>query len=84
MARTMEISPVRKSSRPLPDHRQDWEWINENLDELRGKWVMMHEGVLVASDPNIRQLLNGISRDSYPDAMITYVPTKEEAKRIVL
>lgn len=45
---------------------------------------MMHEGRLVSSNPNIRQLLNQIPRDAYPDAMITYVPTEEEAQRVIL
>lgn len=82
--RTFSVSPVRKAERPLPDHKQDWAWINEHLDELRGQWVMMHEGRLVSSTPNVRQLLNQIPRDAYPDAMITYVPTEEEAQLVIL
>jgi hypothetical protein len=82
--RTFSVSPVRKAERPLPDHKQDWAWINEHLDELRGQWVMMHEERLVSTNPNIRQLLNQIPRDAYPDAMITYVPTEEEAQLVIL
>jgi len=77
-------SPVRKAARPLPDHKQDWAWINEHLDELRGLWVIVNHGHLVATNPNIRQLFDKLSRDAYPDAMITYVPTEEEARRVVL
>jgi hypothetical protein len=84
MAHAMTISPVKKSSRPLPDHKQDWAWINEHLDELRGQWVVVNHGQLVAANPNIRQLLDKLSRDAYPEAMVTYVPTEEEARRAVL
>ena len=82
--RTFTGGPVRKAARPLPDHKEDWAWINDHLDELRGLWVMMHKGRLVASNPNIRALLNQIPRDAYPDAMITYIETEEEAQRIIL
>lgn len=82
--RTFSVSPVRKAERPLPDHKEDWAWINEHFNELRGLWVMVHEGQLVSSNPNIRQLLNEVPRDAYPDAMITYVPTEEEAQRVIL
>ena len=77
-------SPVRKAARPLPDHKQDGAWINEHLDELRGQWVIVHHGQLVDANPNIRQLLDKLSQNAYPDAMITYVPTEEEAQRVVL
>ncbi len=82
--RTFSVSPVRKAERPLPDHKEDWAWINEHLDELRGQWVMMHEGRLVSTNLNIRELLNQIPREAYPDAMITYVPTEEEAELVIL
>lgn len=69
--KTFPISPVRKAARPLPDHKQDWQWINEHLDELRGLWVIVQHGQLIATNPNVRQLLDKLSRDAYPDAMIT-------------
>ena len=82
--RTFRGGPVRKAARSLPDHKEDWEWINEHLDELRGQWVVMNHGRMVASNPNIRQLIGKLSRDAYPDAMITYIPTEEEAQMVVL
>jgi len=84
MAKTLVGSPVRKSSHPLPDHNQDWAWINEHLDNLRGRWVVMNDGKLVASNPDIRQLLDKLLRNAYPNAMVTYVPTEDEAGRVVL
>ena len=83
-AKTFPLSPVRKATRPLPDHKEDWDWINSHLNELRGQWVIVHHGQLVATDANIRQLFDKMSRDAYPDAMITYVPTEEESQRVVL
>lgn len=80
----LSISPVTKAARPLPDHKQDWSWINEHLDELRGQWVVMRRGEFVAADPNIRQLVDKLSQDAYPDAMVTYVPTEDESRRVVL
>jgi uncharacterized protein DUF5678 len=84
MTRTLTVSPVRKAERPLPDHKEDWAWINEHMDELRGNWVVVRHGQLVASNPNIRELMEKLSQDAYPDAMVTYVPTEEEAQRVVL
>lgn len=81
---TSSFSPVRRAARPLPNHEPDWSWINDHLEELRGQWVVMHHGDLVAADPSIRQLLEKLSRDAYPDAMVTYVPTEEEFQRVVL
>jgi len=68
----------------LPDHKQDWAWINEHLDKLRGQWVIVRHGQLVAAHPNIRALMDKLSQDAYPDAMVTYVPTEEEAQMVVL
>ena len=78
------FSPVRRAARPLPDHKEDWAWINEHLDELSGQRVVVRHGQLVAANPNIRALIEKLSQDAYPDAMITYVPTEEEAQRVVL
>jgi hypothetical protein len=82
--RIFSVSPVKRAARPLPDHKEDWTWINDHLDELRGRWVVMHQGELVATSPSIRQLLDKLSRDAYPDAMIAYIPTEEEDRRVVL
>jgi hypothetical protein len=82
--RTFSVSPVRKAERPLPDHKEDWAWINEHMDELRGQWVVVRHGQLVGTDPNIRALMDKLSQDAYPDAMVTYIPTEEEAERVVL
>ena len=82
--RTLSISPVTRAERPLPDHKEDWAWINEHFDELRGRWVVVRHGQLVGANPNIRELMDKLSQDAYPDAMVTYVPTEEEAKRVVL
>jgi len=76
--------PVKKSARPLPDHEQDWAWINAHLDELRGRWVVMQQGQLIGTSASIRGLLDKLSREACPDAMVTYVPTEEEARRVVL
>jgi hypothetical protein len=84
MSKTFVGSPVRKSSHPVRDCTRDWEWINEHLDEYRGQWVMVYEGQLIAADPQIRALINKVPRDAYPEAMVTYIPTEEEARRIVL
>ena len=82
--RTFSVSPVRKAERLLPDHKQDWAWINEHFDELRGQWVVVRHGQLVGTDPNIGALMDKLSQDAYPDAMVTYIPTEEEAGRVVL
>ena len=82
--RTFSVSPVRKAERPLPDHKEDWAWINEHLDELSGQWVVVRHGQLVAANPNIRALMDKLSPDASPDAMVTYIPTEEEAQRVVL
>lgn len=82
--RTLPFSPVRRAERPLPDHKEDWAWINKHIDELRGNWVVVRHGQLVGADPNIRELMNKLSQAAYPDAMVTYVPTEEEAQRFVL
>lgn len=82
--RRLPFSPVRKAERPLPDHKEDWAWINEHMDELRGNWVVVRYGQLVGANPNIRELMNKLSHQAYPDAMVTYVPTEEEAQRFVL
>ena len=82
--RTLPFSPVRKAERPLPDHKEDWAWINEHIDELRGNWVVVRHGQLVGANPNIRELMDKLSQAAYPDAMVTYVLTEEEAQRVVL
>jgi hypothetical protein len=82
--RTLSFSPVRKAERPLPDHKEDWAWINDHMDELRGLWVVVRHGQLVASNPNIRALIDKLSQHALPDAMVTYIPTEEEAQRVVL
>jgi hypothetical protein len=84
MTRTLEGSPVRCSSRPLRDTSRDWDWVNEHADQYRGQWVMVYEGRLVAAEANIRQVLSKVPRGMYPDSMLTYIPTAEEAERVVL
>ena len=84
MTKTLVGSPVKKSSRPLVDHTQDWTWINEHIDEYRGQWVLVCQGNLIATDPNIRQLINKVPRDAYPGAIVRYIPTEDEAQRIIL
>ena len=84
MTKTLVGSPVRKSSRPMRDTSRDWEWINEHVDEYRGQWVMVYECQLIAADPNIRQLLNKVPEDAYPEAVVAYIPTIEEAQRAYL
>lgn len=82
--RTLPFTPVRRAERPLPDHKEDWAWINEHQGELSGQWVVVRHGQLVAANPIIRALMDKLSQDKYPDAMVTYVPTEEEAQRVVL
>ncbi|MEN3334700.1 MAG: hypothetical protein V7641_4065 [Blastocatellia bacterium] len=77
-------SPVRKAARPMRDTSRDWDWVNDHVDELRGRWVMVYEGHLIATDPDIRQLLNKVPQVAYPEALVTYVPTEEEARQVVL
>jgi hypothetical protein len=77
-------SPVRKAARPMRDTSRDWDWVNDHVDELRGRWVMVYEGRLIATDPDIRQLLNKVPQEAYPEALVTYVPTEEEARQVVL
>lgn len=77
-------SPVRKAARPVRDTSRDRDWINDHVDELRGLWVMVYEGHLIAADPNIRQLLNQVPQEAYSEALVTYVPTEAEARRVVL
>jgi Family of unknown function (DUF5678) len=84
MTKTIVANTVRRAGRPVPDHRRDWAWVNEHLDEYRGKWVLVFDGRLVAADPDIRRLRNGVQRKDYSEAMVTYIPTEEEAQRIVL
>jgi len=84
VTKNLTISPVRKAARPVRDTTRDREWINEHIDEYRGQWVMVYECQLIAADPNIRQLLNKVPRGAYPEAMVTYIPTEEEAQRVVL
>jgi hypothetical protein len=43
---------------------------------------MVYEDHLIAADPNIRQLLNTAPEEAYPEAVVTYIPTLEEARRI--
>jgi hypothetical protein len=82
--RRLPVSSVRKAERRLPDHKEDWAWINKHVDEMRGLWVVVRHGQLVGASPHIRELMDKLSQDAYPDAMVTYVPTEEEAKRVVL
>jgi len=84
MPKTMVGSPVRKAARPLRDTTRDWAWINEHADEYRGQWVMVYECHLIAADPNIRQLLHKVPEDAYPEAVVAYIPTIEEAQRVYL
>jgi hypothetical protein len=84
MTKTLMGSPLRKSSRPAIDHTRDWAWVNEHVDEYRGLWVLVCQGRLIKADTNIRQLINDVRREAYPAAMVTYIPTEEEASRVVL
>ena len=84
MTRTFSGSPVRKAARPMRDASRDWDWINAHANEFRGQWVMVYETHLIAADPNIRQLLNNVPDQAYPEALGTYIPTEEEAQRVVL
>lgn len=84
MTKTLVGNPVRKSSRPAPDHTQDWRWFDEHLDEYRGKWVLVWQGQLVAANPDIRRLISTVSPGAYQEALVTYIPTEEEAQRVVL
>ncbi|HTG15596.1 MAG TPA: DUF5678 domain-containing protein [Blastocatellia bacterium] len=84
MTKTLVGGPVRKSSRPMIDHTQDWAWINEHADEYRGQWVLVSHGNLVAADPDIRQLMDKVREDEQTDAVATYIPTVEEAQRAYL
>ncbi|HXF38153.1 MAG TPA: hypothetical protein VN687_00445 [Blastocatellia bacterium] len=84
MTRTMAGSPVRRASRPMRDTSRDWEWVSEHKDEYRGQWVIVYECQLIGADRNIRLLLDRVPREAFPDAIVTYVPTDEEAKLIVL
>lgn len=68
----------------MRDISRDWAWINDHVDQLRGQWVMVYEGHVIAVDPNIRQLLSKVPQKAYPEALVTYVPTEEEAQRVVL
>jgi len=82
--KTLTAHPVKKAVQPMPDHTKDWTWINEHVEECRGQWVLVYNGQLVATDASITQLLNRVPRGSYPHATVTYIPTEEEAQRIVL
>jgi hypothetical protein len=82
--KTFTGGPVRRAARPLRDTSSDWDWINDHVEELRGQWVIVYEGHLIAADPNIRQLMNKVPQGAYPEALVTYVPTEEEARRVVL
>ncbi|HLG16383.1 MAG TPA: hypothetical protein VJH03_18030 [Blastocatellia bacterium] len=82
--RTSSGSPVRKAARPMRDTSRDWDWINDHADELRGQWVMVWEGRLIARDKSIRRLFKEVAQEAYPEALVTYVPTVEEARRVVL
>lgn len=84
MTKTLIGSPVRKSSRPVIDHTQDWAWINDHVDEYRGHWVLVSHGHLVAADPDIRQLMNRVPEDEQTGAVVTYIPAVEEAQRAYL
>ncbi len=68
----------------MRDISLDRDWVNDHADELRGQWVMVFEGRLIAADTDIRHLLNKVPREAYPEALVTYIPTEEEAQRVVL
>lgn len=66
----------------MRDISLDRDWINDHADELRGQWVMVCEGRLIAADTDIRHLLNKVPNEAYPEALVTYVPTEEESQRV--
>ena len=82
--RTFSGSPVKKAARPMRDTSRDWDWINDHAGELRGQWVMVYEGRLIAADKSIRHLLQEVTKQAYPEAIVAYVPTEEEGQRVVL
>ena len=82
--RTFSGSPVRMAARPMRDTSRDWDWIYEHADQLRGQWVRVYEGRLIAADKSIRHLLKEVAEDAHPEALVTYVPTEEEAQLVVL
>ena len=84
MTKTLMYSPVTRSSRPMRDTSGDWEWINEHMNKYRGQWVLVYECHLIAADPSIRQLLSKVPRRACQGAVVTYIPTEEEAQRVVL
>jgi hypothetical protein len=68
----------------MRDTSRDWEWVNEHKGEYRGQWVIVYNCHLVGADKNIRQLLDRVPREAFPDAIVTYVPTDEEARLVVM
>ncbi len=68
----------------MRDISLDRDWVNDHADELRGQWVMVREGNLIAADADIRNLLNKVPREAYLEALVTYVPSEEEARQAVL
>jgi len=67
------LSPVRKSSRPMPDHTQDWAWIKAHENEYLAQWVMVAHGQLIAADPSLRSLLNKVPHDRQKDSMVWFI-----------
>jgi hypothetical protein len=68
----------------MRDTSLDRDWIHDHADELRGQWVMVCESRLIAAAADIRNLLNKVPLEAYPEALVAYVPTEEEARRVVL
>jgi hypothetical protein len=68
----------------MRDTSLDRDWINDHANEFRGQWVIVCEGRLIAADADIRNLLSKVPREAYPEALLVYVPTQEEARRVVL
>lgn len=51
---------VRRGTGNIPDRRQAFRWLQENIDRFRGQWVALSEERVVAASPSLDEVLRSV------------------------
>lgn len=64
---------IRKDLPPYPQAELNVRWLKENWSAYRGQWVAIKEGVLLASAPNVKELITKFNYKKNNKVLITRV-----------
>ena len=75
---TPEQAAIIRTAKPLPDQSDNMDWLSGNMQSIRkeysGKWIAVHNDMVVASAYSLPDLINQIAE--YDRPLVTFIPTE--------